>query len=81
MIFLDFSGAEGSTAEAGPAVASGKSLKILGSGGEVCAGAHATTVAMPRVADRKTFTARVCSRKAGIPKVFEGGGRERPELG
>lgn len=71
VIFLGFNGAEGSAVEAGPAVASGKSLKILRSGGEVYAGAFVTTVEMPLAADRKTFTARVYSPKAGVRMVLK----------
>ena len=71
VIFLGFNGAEGSTVQAGPAGAVGKSLKILRSGGEVYAGAFITTVAMPFAADRKTFTARVYSPKAGVPMVLK----------
>jgi hypothetical protein len=71
VIFLGFNGAEGSTVQAGPAGAAGKSLKILRSGGEVYAGAFITTVAMPFAADRKTFTARVYSPKAGVPMVLK----------
>ncbi len=71
VIFLGFNGGEGSTVEAGPAVASGKSIKILRSGGEVYAGAFITTVAMPLAADRKTFTARVYSPKAGVPMLLK----------
>ena len=71
VIFLGFNGAEGSTVVAGPAGATGKSLKILRSGGEVYAGAFITAVAMPLTADRKTFTARVYSPKAGIAMVLK----------
>ena len=71
VLFLGFNGAEGSTVQAGPAGAVGKSLKILRSGGEVYAGAFITTVAMPFAADRKTFTARVYSPKAGVPMVLK----------
>lgn len=71
VIFLGFNGAEGSTVAAGPAGAVGKSLKILRSGGEVYAGAFVTTVVMPLAADRKTFTARVYSPKAGVLIVLK----------
>lgn len=71
VLFLGFNGGEGSTVEAGPAGATGKSLKILRSGGEVYAGAFITTVAMPLAADRKTFTAKVYSPKAGVPMVLK----------
>ena len=81
--FLGFNGAEGTTVEAGPAGGSGKSLKILRSGGELYAGAFITTVAMPVAADRKTFTARVYSPKAGIPMVLKlegANGLSSPEI-
>ncbi|MBL8352974.1 MAG: hypothetical protein JNL87_21975 [Burkholderiaceae bacterium] len=69
--FTGFNGAEGSTIEAGPADGSGKALKILRSGGEPYAGAFITTETMPLAADKKTFTARVYSPKAGIPMVLK----------
>jgi hypothetical protein len=69
--FLGFNGAEGSTVEAGPTGGDGQSLRILRSGGEPYAGAFITTVPIPFTADKKTFTARVHSPKAGIRMVLK----------
>ncbi len=69
--FLGFNGAEGSSIEAGPSGGNGKSLRILRSGGETYAGAFITTERIAFAADKKTFTARVYSPKAGIRMILK----------
>jgi hypothetical protein len=66
-----FEGAEGSALEAGPAGGgSGRSFKVLRSGGQVFAlGIIETTV--PVTATRRTVTAQVFSPTAGIPMILK----------
>jgi hypothetical protein len=66
-----FEGAEGSALEAGPAGGgSGRSFKVLRSGGQVFAlGIIETTVAI--TADRRKVTAQVYSPTAGIPVILK----------
>jgi len=81
--FLGFNGAEGTTVEAGPAGGDGKALRIFRLGGDAFAGAFVSTTALPLAADRKTFTARVYSPKAGIRMVLKlegAGGLSSPEF-
>ncbi len=71
LVFLGFNGAEGTTVEPGPAGGTGKSIKILRSGGDPWAGAIVTTGAIAFAVNRKTITARVYSPIAGIPMVLK----------